>query len=260
MRSRVALAVGALLLVGLIAAVIAHSRVWQDDAAFDRAKRMEAEAGDEYEKAMGAYRGYLAEYPRGRHASEARAKVERELPGLIDDREWKHVRALDTRAAYEGYLQRLPDGKWQEQARRQLQLKKQQAQREAEALRRAEQQAERQFRKGRMVYLYDPSPAVVTRSPTVCKVKYIRRANATVRGELTAHYVTKDGKSQTFPKGTAGKFPELTARRGTLSVSLSEQWCLKDADHVELVFIDWSVGPGMLYVSELSNAVVVRCR
>jgi len=272
---RVALVAGVLVLTGLVVAFLSYSRVWRDNVAFEKAKRTEQRVADNYERALAAYQAYLAEHPAGRHARAARAKVERELPGLIDDREWRQAQAQDTLAAYQSYVGQFPNGKWQEQARRELQRKQAQAQREAEALRQAkeaqaqrqaealqqaEKEARRQFAKGRKLYLYDPSPAVVSRSQTVCEVKYIRRPDAAVRGELSAYYVMKDGKSRAFPKGDPRELPEITEQRGTLSVSLFQEWDLENTDHVKLVFIEWWVEPGAMRVSELSNAVVVRCR
>lgn len=58
-------------------------------------------------------RSYLDRYPRGEHASEARAaldRIEAEDRRRADDRLWAEARTADTAEAYRRYLDRFPDG------------------------------------------------------------------------------------------------------------------------------------------------------
>ncbi len=90
-----------------------------DDRAYAEAQRADTAA---------AYRDYLAAYPRGRHAEEARraaqAVVEREAQAeatrqaqAADDAAYAEAQRLDTTAAYGDYLAAYPQGRHAAEAR-----------------------------------------------------------------------------------------------------------------------------------------------
>ena len=91
-----------------------------------------ARADDEYWARTGAfgtaegYRSYLARYPEGRHAAEAREQLKR-IARAGTDREaareydyWRRVRRSDRPEDYRAYLERYPTGIWKPEAEARL--------------------------------------------------------------------------------------------------------------------------------------------
>lgn len=234
-------ATGAIVLVGafVVAAVHEH-RMDRDLEAFVAAERAEWGCGEEWERAVEAYRNYLSDFPDGRYAEDARAKAD-ELAGLIEDREeWTKVEAEDTAAAYEEYLDRFPHGRRRHEAQVRI-------------------YADQHLPKGLDVYLYEASPPMITESSTECTVKYVRRKGATVRGELVVGYIGA-GDAPSYQLGWAfasvdgAPLPELTDRRGTLSVAV---FASEGVRAVELVFMDRDIKGGVVHARQVSNAVRV---
>lgn len=63
-----------------------------------------------------AYERYLADYPAGAHAEDARAR----LRVLREDEAWRLALRLDTPEAFQRYLSVHPDGRFADEARRRL--------------------------------------------------------------------------------------------------------------------------------------------
>ena len=80
-----------------------------DDDAFTQAQAADTAA---------AYRTYLADYPNGRHAAQARQLRDAALARVRDDAAFARAQQADTAAAYAGYLATYPDGRHARAARR----------------------------------------------------------------------------------------------------------------------------------------------
>lgn len=91
----------------LVAACLAAGACSRQDAAWRQAESQGTESG---------YQSYLATYPDGINAHEAR----RRLVALQDDREWSRAQRLGTPESYQRYLARFPEGTRSQVARERL--------------------------------------------------------------------------------------------------------------------------------------------
>ncbi|MCX7597735.1 MAG: hypothetical protein N2512_02545 [Armatimonadetes bacterium] len=239
------------LATGVLAVGVIAGGLWLpgylDRKGFEQAVKTEQGAGQNLEAAVAAYREYLAKRPRGRYTQQARYKVEKELPGRIDDREWHKCEAESSIAACESYLARFPRGKWVGQARKELAVLK---------------RAQAEFAKGRELYIYDPSPATLSKSSAdyaECTVKYVRRSDAPVSGDLVAVTVFRDGRyALPLPLDlmAGGSGSVIGKRRGELQISLYD---LREADHFELFVIQPGGSRGGT-LEVISNKLVIAVR
>ncbi len=90
----------------ILAALIAAACSRQE-SGWERARR---------EDSLAAYEGYLARYPEGPHAGEARAA----LDGMHDTEAWARAERLATPEAWQRYLGEFPDGRHAAGARQRL--------------------------------------------------------------------------------------------------------------------------------------------
>ncbi len=90
----------------ILAALIAAACSRQE-SGWDRARR---------EDSLTAYEAYLARYPAGPHAGEARAA----LHALQDENAWSRAERLETPEAWQRYLGEFPDGRHAATARQRL--------------------------------------------------------------------------------------------------------------------------------------------
>jgi hypothetical protein len=90
----------------ILAALIAAACSRQE-SGWERARR---------EDSLAAYEGYLARYPAGPHAGEARAALE----GMHDAEAWSRAERLATPEAWQRYLGEFPDGRHAAGARQRL--------------------------------------------------------------------------------------------------------------------------------------------
>ena len=90
------------ILAGFIAAACSGQ-----ESGWERARR---------ENSLAAYEAYLARYPAGPHAGEARAA----LDGLHDAEAWSRAERLATPEAWQRYLGEFPDGRNAAKARQRL--------------------------------------------------------------------------------------------------------------------------------------------
>ena len=99
-----------------------------DDRQFAEAAMAANGAGEQYERAIAAYRNYLDRFPHGTHVQEARARI-RQLSVVIDDRDYARAQRATEAAEFDrakterilsGYLGAHPKGRHAERARRLL--------------------------------------------------------------------------------------------------------------------------------------------
>jgi len=90
----------------ILAALIAAA-CSREESGWERARR---------EDSLAAYEGYLARYPVGPHAGEARAA----LDGMHDSEAWSRAERLATPEAWQRYLGEFPDGRNSAKARQRL--------------------------------------------------------------------------------------------------------------------------------------------
>ncbi|MBM3501599.1 MAG: hypothetical protein FJX74_23340 [Armatimonadetes bacterium] len=173
-----------LCVVFLVVVVAVGAVIWRsaqrarDDQAFRQASAEEMNCGDDLERALAAYRGYLARFPAGMHAEAARAKVERDLPARIEARDetraWETAETKDSKEGYKAYLAAYPSGPHAAAAREGLGRLAQAAAREAalqaSATARVKAAAARGFARGRPVYLWLASSGAAKKDEdiTIC--------------------------------------------------------------------------------------------
>ncbi|MCX6376699.1 MAG: hypothetical protein NTU88_11820 [Armatimonadetes bacterium] len=202
----------AVLVAIVVPMAVGLSAIAQDDRAYTAADHVAETAGKHYESAMEAYQHYLSRYPQGLHEWDARERLD-DLSKLIDEREWTNAKRIGTVEAYQAYMKRFPSGEWWQAAEREIE----------DAL--TMKKAQSVFAAGQQVYLYDPIPTSITGSAGECMVSFIRRNDATVRGELVARYVFRGGRvgyvfGWAFSALGGGPLPRLADRRGSLSVEV----------------------------------------
>jgi hypothetical protein len=96
-----------IIVVCSIAAVLAAPACSRQESGWQRASR---------EDTIAAYQAYLAKFPAGAHAADARARVNE----LFDEQAWTRAMRLGTPEAWQHYLGDWPQGRHAEIARRKL--------------------------------------------------------------------------------------------------------------------------------------------
>jgi len=280
MKPRAVKIIGIALALALIALVaISVLPRYLDSSAFRSAQLAEKAAGQDCEAAMKAYQDYLRGHPQGHWATAATTKIHVDLPRRIETREWEDAVAQGTTAAYKSFLKRFPDTirrrkahdamieiAWRHAMEQDdtaayksfIQTHEPNDRRAREARRQLTilSSAEKEFAKGRMVYLYDPRPVAIAESETECTVRYVRRRDADVRAQLLPVYVMRSGEFyHSLSAYSKQSDRPLLARRGEASESVSTRQGLH---HVELVLTRAVSRGGAVHVEELSNHVMIR--
>ena len=184
-------------------AVVGGLGVWTyvsryaDDRAFAEASSIEQGRASREDATVIRLEQYLSRFPRGRHAPEARARVDE----LRDELDWQTAAAASTLEAYKHYLAAHPEGGRAPDARAQFML--------LEA-------AQQEFRRGHLVYLYGAEPSPLHAQHIGSEMRYIRRRDAEVEGAIRWRWVLENGAVQEHIPLSADLMTRLTAESGVL--------------------------------------------